>query len=231
MFRALVAGDVPSLDTGKLTTGTLGVARGGTGAATLTGLVKGAGTSAFSAATSGTDYAPGTSALATGIVKSTTSTGALSIAVAGDFPTLNQNTIGTAAGLSATLAIASGGTGATSATGALAALSAAPLSVSINAQTGTTYTLALTDAGYLVTLSNAGAIALSIPVDAIVAFPVGTQILLMQLGAGQVTVAAVTPGTTSVNGKNGLKTAGQYAVIALLKVAANSWVVTGDTTT
>jgi len=48
----------------------------------ITGLLKGNGT-AISAATSGTDYSAGTSALATGIVKSTTSTGALSIAVSG----------------------------------------------------------------------------------------------------------------------------------------------------
>jgi hypothetical protein len=53
----------------------------------------------------------------------------------------------------------------------------------------------------------------------------------MQLGAGQVTVSAVTPGTTAVNGKNGLKTSGQYAIISLIKVAANSWVVGGDATT
>jgi len=48
---------------------------------TITGLLKGNG-SVVSAATSGTDYAPGTSALTTGILKSTTSTGALSIATA-----------------------------------------------------------------------------------------------------------------------------------------------------
>jgi hypothetical protein len=78
----------------------------------ITGVLKGNGT-AISAATSGTDYSAGTSALATGILKSTTSTGALTIAVAADFPTLNQNTTGTAAGLSATLAIASGGTNST----------------------------------------------------------------------------------------------------------------------
>jgi hypothetical protein len=58
------------------------VANGGTGASTLTGVLKGNGTSAFTAATAGTDYSTGTSALATGIVKSTTGTGALSIAVA-----------------------------------------------------------------------------------------------------------------------------------------------------
>jgi hypothetical protein len=61
----------------------LPVANGGSGATTLTGILKGNGTSAFTAATVGTDYSAGTSALTTGIVKSTTSTGALSIAVAG----------------------------------------------------------------------------------------------------------------------------------------------------
>lgn len=78
----------------------------------ITGVLKGNGT-AISAATSGTDYSAGTSSLTTGILKSTTTSGALSIAVAADFPTLNQNTSGTAAGLSATLAVGSGGTGAT----------------------------------------------------------------------------------------------------------------------
>ena len=62
----------------------------------VTGVIKGNGT-ALSAATSGTDYSLGTSALATGIVKSTTTTGALTIAVAADFPTLNQSTTGNAA--------------------------------------------------------------------------------------------------------------------------------------
>jgi hypothetical protein len=61
---------------------TVTVQQGGTGAITLTGILKGNGTSAFTAATAGTDYSAGTSALATGIVKSTTSSGALSIAVA-----------------------------------------------------------------------------------------------------------------------------------------------------
>jgi hypothetical protein len=79
-------------------------------ATSITGVLKGNGT-ALSAATSGTDYSLGTSALATGIVKSTTTTGDLTIAVAADFPTLNQNTSGTAAGLSTTLVIGSGGTG------------------------------------------------------------------------------------------------------------------------
>ena len=63
---------------------------------TVTGILKGD-SGVISAGTSGTDYSLGTSALATGILKSTTTTGGLTIAVAGDFPTLNQDTTGTAA--------------------------------------------------------------------------------------------------------------------------------------
>lgn len=49
-------------------TGTLGVANGGTGATTLTGVLKGNGTSAFTAATAGTDYvAPGTATTFTAV--------------------------------------------------------------------------------------------------------------------------------------------------------------------
>lgn len=82
---------------------------------TITGLLKGNAT-AISAAVSGTDYSAGTSALATGIVKSTTTTGALTIAVAGDFPTLNQNTTGSSAsctGNSATATTATNQSGGT----------------------------------------------------------------------------------------------------------------------
>lgn len=57
------------------------------------------------------------SGLATGILKNTTATGIPSIAIAADFPQLNQNTSGTAGGLSTTLAVASGGTGVTASTG------------------------------------------------------------------------------------------------------------------
>jgi hypothetical protein len=55
-------------------------------------------------------------------LKSTTTTGALSIAVAGDFPTLNQNTTGTAANVTGTVAIANGGTGQTTKAAAYNAL-------------------------------------------------------------------------------------------------------------
>jgi hypothetical protein len=76
----------------------------------ISGMLKGS-ASSLVAATSGTDFSAGTSALATGILKSTTSTGALTIAVAADFPTLNQSTTGTAGNVTGIVAVANGGTG------------------------------------------------------------------------------------------------------------------------
>ena len=89
--------------------GTLPIANGGTGqttaAAAITALT-GAQTSGYYLRSDGTNSA-------------------LAAIVAGDVPTLNQNTSGTAAGLSVTLAVASGGTGATDATNARINLTAA----------------------------------------------------------------------------------------------------------
>jgi hypothetical protein len=99
-----------------------------------------------------------------------------------------------------------------------------------NAQTGTTYTLALTDVAKTVTLTNASPITLSVPTNAVTAFPIGTQILLYQGGAGQVTVSAVTPGTTSIRAQGSkTKIAGQYGVACLLKLATDIWVLFGNT--
>jgi hypothetical protein len=64
-------------------------------ATSVIGMIKGDG-NAISAAVTGIDYSNGTSALGTGIVKTTTGTGALSVAVPADFPTLNQSTTGNA---------------------------------------------------------------------------------------------------------------------------------------
>lgn len=101
------AGPCLTLSSGAFTLANVpsGVPCGGTGTATLSGILKGNGTSAIGSAVSGTDYSAGTSALGTGIVKSTTGTGALSIAIGSDFPTLNQNTLGSAATLTTPRAI------------------------------------------------------------------------------------------------------------------------------
>jgi hypothetical protein len=99
--------------------------------------------------------------------------------------------------------------------------------LTLNAQTGTTYTLVLTDSAKFVTLSNASAITATVPPNSSVAFPTGTQVNLMQLGAGQVTVAAGA-GVTLRSAGTLVKTSAQYAVATLLKIASDEWVLVGN---
>lgn len=100
----------------------------------------------------------------------------------------------------------------------------APL-VSINAQSGTTYTLVLADAGKLITLTNGSAINMTVPTNASVAFPVGSSIKLAQMGSGQVTVVAA--GGVSVFADPGLKIAAQYGAAELIKTATDTWLLVG----
>ena len=101
-----------------------------------------------------------------------------------------------------------------------------------NAQTGTTYTFALTDTNLLVTASNTSAQTYSIPTNASVEFPIGSQINIIQINTGQVTIQAVTPGTTTVlsNGATvaAPKLTGRYSAATLIKSATDSWYVIGD---
>ena len=105
--------------------------------------------------------------------------------------------------------------------------------LTLNAQTGTTYTFVLTDANNtLVTASNAAAQTYSIPTNANVAYPIGSQINIIAIGAGQVTINAVTSGTTTVL-SNGATAASpklrvQYSSATLIKVATDTWYVVGD---
>ena len=100
--------------------------------------------------------------------------------------------------------------------------------LTLNAQTGTTYTLVLTDAHKLVTLSNASAITATIPPNSDVAFEIGDQVNFLQLGAGQVTVAAGAGVTIRSEGSK-LKLKGQYAAATCVKIATDEWVLVGNT--
>ena len=99
--------------------------------------------------------------------------------------------------------------------------------VAVNAQTGTTYSVVLSDDGKLVTCDNAASIALTIVPNSSVAFGIGTQINIMQLGAGTVTITAGS-GVTLRSAGSKLKTDAQYAVATCLKIASDTWVVVGN---
>lgn len=97
--------------------------------------------------------------------------------------------------------------------------------LTINAQSGTSYTLVLADRSQFVTMTNGSASTFTVPPNSSVAFPTGTYIEVAQLGAGQVTL---TPGAgVTINGTPGLKVAAQYGVVAVLKTATDTWLAMG----
>jgi len=99
-----------------------------------------------------------------------------------------------------------------------------------NYQSGTAYTLALSDGGRVLLLDNPAAITLTVPTNAAVAFPVGTQIEIIQWGAGQITVAAPAGGYIYSEG-NKRKSYATAAGMTLLKVNnANDWWLGGSIT-
>jgi hypothetical protein len=101
----------------------------------------------------------------------------------------------------------------------------------LNAQTGTTYTAVLTDQyQVLVTMNNASANAFKIPTNASVAFPVGTVITVLTIGAGTCTISATTSGTTTVLSAGATAaspTVTQYKSAACIKTATDTWYVVG----
>ena len=94
--------------------------------------------------------------------------------------------------------------------------------IGFNAQTGTTYTLVLTDQDKLVTLSNASAITVTVPNGI---YSTGQIVNLQQLGAGQVTIAS--DGTTVITG-TGTKLRAQYSAASLLCTSSNNFTLIGD---
>lgn len=109
-------------------------------------------------------------------------------------------------------------------------LTSPQINLGINAQTGTTYTTVLADNGKLVTLSNASAIAVTIPPNSSVTYPVGAQINMTQLGAGQVTVSGGSGVTVVSTGATAAtpKTRAQYSSITAIQISTDNWLVVGD---
>jgi len=100
--------------------------------------------------------------------------------------------------------------------------------LTLNAQTGTTYTLVAADASYkLVTCSNAAAITVTVPPSI---FTAGDVINLQQIGAGQVTFAQGAGVTITSTGatSSAPKLRVQESACSIICTAANTFTVIGD---
>jgi hypothetical protein len=95
----------------------------------------------------------------------------------------------------------------------------------VNTQSGTTYALTVDDNGRVIVFTNGSAVTLTIPSG----LGLGFSCSVVQYGAGQVTVSAGTGVTLRLRTSSN-KTGGQYAVVSLLSVVADEYIVTGDTT-
>lgn len=93
-----------------------------------------------------------------------------------------------------------------------------------NAQTGTTYTFVLSDAGKTVTASNASPQTYTIPPQSSVTWLAGTTLNVLNLGAGTVTFAA----GAGVTVTNAVQTLTQYQSARLVRTASDAWTVTPD---
>jgi hypothetical protein len=101
----------------------------------------------------------------------------------------------------------------------------------INAQTGAAYTAVSTDQyQVLVTMNNASSNTFSIPTDATYAFPNGTAITVLQIGAGVTTINAVTAGTTTITSAGTTSSApvlARYKAAVCVKTGTNAWTIIG----
>lgn len=95
----------------------------------------------------------------------------------------------------------------------------------------TDYTAVLADQYQVLEIMNkATAIAFNIPTNASVAFPIGTVITVLNIGAGTCTIKAVTSGTTTVLSAGSTAaqpTLAQYKSAACIKTSTDTWYVVG----
>jgi len=94
----------------------------------------------------------------------------------------------------------------------------------------TAYTITLADENQTREFTAATAITISVPTNATLALPVGYRTDFLQTGAGKITVAAVTPGTTTIVATPSAVLRAPGSMASLIKLATDRWILTGDLT-
>jgi hypothetical protein len=102
--------------------------------------------------------------------------------------------------------------------------------VGVNTQTGAAYTLVAGDRNKVVERDNAGSNTITIPTNASVAFPIGTQIAIVQTGNGQTTINA-SGGVTLSAFDSAFKIRGRFAGACVYKRGTDEWIAFGSLTT
>ena len=106
-------------------------------------------------------------------------------------------------------------------------------------QTGTSYTLALSDGGKIVTASNTVANSVVVPTNAAVTFPIGVQVIVVQGGSGATTITTsggvptlqwYSPTLSGAGSTASATLKGIHAGATLVKIATDTWRVLGNVT-
>ena len=105
----------------------------------------------------------------------------------------------------------------------------APREVTIVEKTNVTNTLALSDLYTLIKVTYVSANFITIPTNATVPFPIGTQILITQYGTGQTAISSAVGVTLQSQGKT--KIAARYGIATIIKIGIDEWILAGDLTT
>jgi hypothetical protein len=103
--------------------------------------------------------------------------------------------------------------------------------LTINAQTGTSYTTVLGDAiNTLITVTNAATCTVTIPPNSSVAYPVGAVLNFTRLGAGALVLTEGVGVTIVSQGADADQPAGRavYSTFSLVQTSANNWLAFGD---
>lgn len=136
--------------------------------------------------------------------------------------------ITTASSALITKAIAGAGI-AFSSTGVDAGTGDVTISTNITKNTQTaSYPLVLTDAGKDVQMDVATANNLTIPLNSSVAYDVGTQIIITQVGVGQTTIVLTGGVTGNIPSGMTLRLRAQFSKVVLEKIGTNTWDIIGD---
>lgn len=106
------------------------------------------------------------------------------------------------------------------------ALQESDFNYTVNTQSGTSYTLLASDLGKMIKFTNSGSVTLTVPTDASVSFNVGDRITLMLDSTGTLTVVGASGVTVNSEGSI-FELNTRYSIATLVKLAANSWILTG----